>query len=576
MKNSYIRLLLPLIFLFAFSFYAFGQQEDALVKILENELDREMSYFKKTGHPPYYIDYQVNDIYTVSISSDMGSLISSDDFHIRYFSNNVRVGDYDFDNTHTQKAGYFNISMPSHSFAFIPTSNNPLAISQIIWDKTEGAYKQALRTYLSKKENPNKEKQDFPDFSKEEPNVYIEPMDEKRFSFDLTSWEKRLKSYTAPFLEDTSVFHANAQLTYYAQRKYFLSTEKSKIVQNSSYINLNISARIKSIDDNIVPYSISYFAEDSSGLPPHDSIMKEIKTFRKKLYALAKAPVAEAYTGPAILSSQATGVFFHEIFGHRVEGHRLKDDSDGHTFKDKINTKVLPKYINLAFDPTKKMFESTQLIGSYKYDDQGVKAQKVQVIEDGILKRYLMSRTPNELFHQSNGHGRSAGTLPAVSRQSNMFIETKKPKSFEYLRKKLIKECKKQGKEYGYYFKEVTGGFTNTSRYRPDVFNIQPLEVYRIYVDGRPDELVRGVSLIGTPLLMFSEIEATGSNYGVFNGICGAESGGIPVSAIAPPILVRKIETQKEPVSDVSLPILEDPYYQEILEKAQKTKKSKN
>ena len=123
----------------------------------------------------------------------------------------------------------------------------------------------------------------------------------------------------------------------------------------------------------------------------------------------------------------------------------------------------------------------------------------------------------------------------------------------------LIKECKKQGKAYGYLFRDVMGGFTNTARYMPNAFNIFPTEVYRIYTDGRPDELVRGVDLIGTPLAMFSEIAAAGNKPGVFHGFCGAESGSVPVSAIAPALLVKKIETQKKMKSQLDETILPRP-----------------
>lgn len=537
--------------------------QDKLLDILENEMEREISYFSKEEHPPYYISFQVDDFFSSSIVTEMGSLISSNDMRLRYFTNDLRVGDYNFDNTHKVENSYFGYGRTTQQFTFIPLEDSALAIKQQIWDKSEAAYKQALEAYLGKKEMDNADEQTYPDFSKEEEEVYIEPFDENLFTFKRNKWEEKLKSYSSPFLTDTNVFYARAQIGYMAQRSYFLSNEGTKIVQNSSYINLSISAQIKSVDGNIVPYSKSYYAKTPEGLPSHDSILNDIQQMKELLNKLAVAPIAEAYTGPAILSPKATGVFFHEIFGHRVEGHRLKDKSDGHTFKDKIGTKVLPKFINLTFDPTRKTYNGVDLIGAYNYDDEGVKSQKVTIIENGILKGYLMSRTPNDIYQKSNGHGRSQGIMSTVARQSNMFIETENPKSMEYLRKKLIKECKKQGKQYGYYFKEVTGGFTTTTRYRPDVFNIQPLEVYRIYVDGRPDELVRGVSLIGTPLLMFSEIQYSGDDYDVFSGLCGAESGSVPVSVIAPAMLIGKIETQKEPISDIELPILEDPYFEE-------------
>ena len=171
-----------------------------------------------------------------------------------------------------------------------------------------------------------------------------------------------------------------------------------------------------------------------------------------------------------------------------------------------------------------------------------------------------MSRTPIEGFSKSNGHGRFQSGAPyIVTRQSNMFVESTQKNSPGDLVKKLRKEAKAQGKEYAYYFKDVSGGSTQTSRYNPNAFNVSPLVVYRIYVDGRPDELVRGVDLVGTPLAMFSQITDAGSDYGIFNGMCGAESGWVPVSAVSPSLLVKQIETQKKAKNQSQGPILDKP-----------------
>jgi TldD protein len=168
------------------------------------------------------------------------------------------------------------------------------------------------------------------------------------------------------------------------------------------------------------------------------------------------------------------------------------------------------------------------------------------LVEKGILKNFLMSRTPINGFLTSNGHGRSMSGLQPVSRQSNLIVENLQPKKQDELRKELVKMIKEQKEPYGYLFDDVIGGFTNTGRYSPNAFNVTPTLVYRVYADGRPDELVRGVNLIGTPLAMFSQIVSAGGKPEVFNGTCGAESGNVPVSAISPMLLVKQIETQKK------------------------------
>ncbi|MDR0419595.1 MAG: TldD/PmbA family protein, partial [Prevotellaceae bacterium] len=256
---------------------------------------------------------------------------------------------------------------------------------------------------------------------------------------------------------------------------------------------------------------------------------------------------------------EAAGVFFHEIFGHRIEGQRLRSETDGQTFKKKVGQKVLNENLSVSMDPTLKTFNGNDLNGYYKYDEQGVRGEKVEIVKNGFLKGFLMSRTPIEGFLKSNGHARAEAGRQPTTRQSNLIVTSLKPQSEDEIRNLLIEEAKKQGKEYGYFFASVVGGFTNTGRYSPNSFNVTPTEVYRIYVDGRPDELVRGVNLVGTPLSMFAQIDYTGDNYEIFTGQCGAESGHVPVTTIAPMLLVRNIEVQKKPKSQNTLPLLERP-----------------
>ena len=170
-----------------------------------------------------------------------------------------------------------------------------------------------------------------------------------------------------------------------------------------------------------------------------------------------------------------------------------------------------------------------------------------------------MTRTPIEGFEYSNGHARAQAGFQPVSRQSNLIVETKHPYTDLELKNMLIQEAKNQGKEYGYFFKAVTGGFTQTGRSGANSFNVTPLEVYRVYVDGREDELVRGVDMIGTPLSMFSNIEHAGGEYEIFTGTCGASSGNVPVTAISPTIFVNKVELQKKPKPSVTPALLPRP-----------------
>jgi predicted Zn-dependent protease len=263
--------------------------------------------------------------------------------------------------------------------------------------------------------------------------------------------------------------------------------------------------------------------------------------------------------GPAILSGSASGVFFHEIFGHRVEGHRQKDEAEGQTFTKSLNAPVLPAFLSVVFDATKKTLGSVDLNGWYEYDDEGIPARPVTLVENGILKTFLMSRAPIQGFANSNGHGRREPGHEIVSRQSNLIVESKKQVSDAQLRQMLVDEIKRENKPYGLYFEQVTGGFTTTQRRGLQAFTVIPLMVYRVYADGRPDELVRGVDIVGTPLASFGKILATSDKPEVFNGYCGAESGSVPVSAASPALLVSEIEIQKKDRGQETPPVLPRP-----------------
>lgn len=548
------------------AFNAQAQNQDELLQVVEKELNREMQEFSKAQQPPYYLAYRINDVHSGYMASSFGSLIVSNTNDSRIMVTDIKVGDYMLDNSHPIE-DRMDLDMPygmdRNRPIELPSDNKSEAIQLLMWQQTQTAYREALSMYKAIKNMPkqNDTESVIADFSKEAPTVHVDqPIVGFEKFFDAANWSARIKKYTEPFLSVPNMVDAEATLDIGTERKYFISSEGTRIVQNRTYVYVNISASIRAEDGDILPLHKSYFAFTPQELPDEATILKDVSLMIEKLNRLRVAPVAEPYTGPAILHAHAAGVFFHEIFGHRIEGHRLKNKNDGQTFKGKLKEQVLPKTMSVVFDPTLTSFNGQALNGHYQFDDEGIKGQKVKVVENGILKSFLMSRSPLENFPNSNGHGRAqAGTEP-VSRQSNLIIENEKVVPMQELRKRLISECQKQKKPYGYLFMDVVGGFTTTERYMPNAFNIFPTEVYRIYVDGRPDELVRGVDLIGTPLAMFAEIQAADDKREVFTGFCGAESGSVPVTAISPSLFVKRIETQKKPAAQVEQPLLEKPY----------------
>ncbi len=534
--------------------------QDVLIDILKDELNREVKEFAKIESPPYYLAYRVNDVAYTQIESSFGSLVQSYSNHNRFLFTTVRVGDYTFDNTHPSEDGRWggdDMGGTGNSIQ-IPVDDSREAIQYSIWRVTQNSYKQARETLKSLKSGPPNTKNKLPDFSKATPEQFVEPPLTGNW-YNLDEWQDKVRKYSAPFQKNADMVSGDVSLQLVSERKYFVSSEGSSVVQNQRYVYLMINGSIRAKDGDIVPLHKSFFAFTPEGLPNDEVVLQEVEKLITILTKLKDAPLAEPYTGPAILDAQVAGVFFHEIFGHRIEGERLRNDMDSQTFKEKINQPVLNKNLSVIFDPTLKEFQGKPLNGFYRYDDEGVKGQRVVVVDNGILKTFLMSRTPLESVKTSNGHGRADANSDPVSRQSNLIVEATKSVAFQDLRKMLIQEAKKQGKKYGYYFKDVVGGFTTTDRFNPNAFNIFPTEVYRVYTDGRADELVRGVDLIGTPLAMFAEITAADKQSAIFTGFCGAESGSVPVTAISPSLFVRRIETQKKPQTDIESTVLKTP-----------------
>lgn len=544
-------------------FGAAAQEQDKLLQLMKSELQYSMDELKKQEHVPYYMSFRANEVYSLSISSSFGAVNAFNELEGRTLTPQIRLGSPALDNFKYNSQGALARKQQISQGVMLPLEDEFTdALREAIWRETLKRYKYACDQYDKTKAQATVSVEDedkAPCFSDTPVSSYYEaPIPAADRKVDTEAWKKRLDEISAVFREMPELQVGSASLSFNYERSYFVDSEGSSVVQNRISARVMLSARAKADDGMDLPLNKDYFAYDIADLPDNDAIIADARDMLARLKALKAAPVADPFTGPAILSGPASGVFFHEIFGHRLEGHRLK--TGGQTFKKMVGEQVLPKEFAVYCDPTLRRYAGTDLNGYYLYDNEGVKARRVDNVVDGVLKEFLMSRVPLDGFPASNGHGRTSHGGDPVSRQSNLVVETSKPYGVPALREMLKAEAKKQGKEYGYYIRTVTSGFTFTGEGGSlNSFNVTPLEVYRVYVDGREDELVRGVDMIGTPLSMFSNIVAAGDDPAVFTGSCGAESGWVPVTACSPTIYVSQIETQRRGQSRDIPPILPAP-----------------
>ena len=535
-----------------------------LLEVLRAELERNAAVLGQQPQPAYFIAYQVTDAQTTVIEAQAGKLRSSIQQRERWLDVDLRVGSYDFDNTHPRQEA------PSWMAARyplqLPLRDDERALRQLLWQATVSAYEEAAESYtkaLSERSVRVQDTEDVPDFSREVPRRDVRQLAEHR-DLDTGLWASRLRELSALFVPHPWIYSHRVRLQYSSVQKFLVNTEGTELAWSEQFVFLSIAAQTRADDGMELPLYRTYFGFRPEELPPVEVIRREILQLIETLRQLRQAPVLETYSGPAILSGEAAGVFFHEILGHRLEGHRQKDPNSAQMLRDLLGKPILPPFLDVVFDPTQRYRDGVPLAGSYLYDDEGVPGQRVVAVEAGVLRGFLLNRTPIPGFLHSNGHGRRQPGLPSVARQSNLLVFARESLSPEQLRERLRQECRRQGKEFGLLFASVEGGFTFTVRTIPNAFNVMPLVVYKVYADGRPDELVRGVDFIGTPLTAFAHIVAAGSDVGVFNGLCGAESGNVPVSASAPSLLVSQIEVQKKAKSDERPPILPPPLLEPV------------
>jgi len=524
---------------------------------MKAEIDREMAALRSQKEPAHYLAYQLVEQRIVNLEADGGALIADSDDTARNLDVEVRVGAPDLDNTRALADDSNNLNAPLTRRGVVPFGDDKQALTNALWLETDRRYRESVNAlgYVRQDQATLKKSTDTPDFSKAPAEVFVQAPAKLEFSKD--KWVERLRRCSAKALAGQAT-RGQCQILFQVYTTYFVNSEGTQLQQSWTNAQLSVSVGVKADDGMNLARLEQRFGRTPADLPGDGEVDKMIATVTSDLDALHDAPLAEPYVGPAILEGRASGVFFHEVFGHRIEGHRQKDKTGGQTFASYVGKDIAPEWLSVYDDPQIVTLNGVQLNGFYRFDDEGVRARHVSLIDKGKLVGFDMGRNPIKGFPQSNGHGRRMPGLPPVARQGNLVVAVEKSVPRDDLQKLLIEEIKRQKRPYGMIFTDISGGFTNTSAFAPQAFKVNPVMAYRLYPDGRR-ELVRGIDISGTPLIALQKIRAASREIETFNGVCGAESGWVPVSASAPSLLVETLEIEKGYIPPDRPPVLNPP-----------------
>jgi len=532
-------------------------KRSAILDVLKAENEREMAALQTQKEPAHYLAYQLVQQRVVNLESEGGALITDSDDTVRNLDVEVRVGKPELDNSRALADDTNGLNAPLTRRGVVPFGDDKEALSNALWLETDRRYREAVSAlgYVRQDQSTLKARTVAPDFSREKPEVHVEAP--TTLEFNKAQWVERLKRCSAKALKGQAT-RGTCNVVFQQSTAYIVNSEGSQIQTSWTNAQLSVSVGVKADDGMNLSRLEQRFGRTPADLPPDSEVDKMLATVTGDLDALHDAPLADPYVGPAILEGRAAGVFFHEVFGHRIEGHRQKDLTSGQTFASYVGKDIAPDWLSVYDDPEIVTLNGVQLNGFFRYDDEAVHARRVSLIDHGKLVGFLMGRNPIPGFAHSNGHGRRSPGLPPVARQGNLVVEVAKSVPRSDLEKLLIEEIKKQHRPYGMIFTDISGGFTNTSAFAPQAFKVNPVMAYRLYPDGKR-ELVRGIDISGTPLVALQSIRAASREIETFNGVCGAESGWVPVSASAPSLLLEKIEVEKGFVPPDRPPLLQPP-----------------
>jgi TldD protein len=578
-----------------------SQDNDQTLRAMRDEMARSKTRLELnipgTRQPvrPYYVEYRLLDLDVREIVAEFGTLVTTTHGRNRFMNVEARVGTYKLDSSNFISDEGFRGFIGSQGSVGIDRDYDSLR--QDLWIATDQAFKQAVETYSRKQAYLSSlaRQSNIDDFSKAEPIQQIEPLVTP--DWGNRNWEQEARDSSATLRLFPDIYES--RVTYYLvyATEYLLTSEGTEIRTNRTYAAVEGGMNTLANDGMPLGHLYASYAPRPADLPNVDAVRKGLNVSASELMALRAAPPAQDYTGPVLFEARAAAPLLAEVFGPAMNGSRpplafqpvveqmlsgLGGKSD---WTGRIGSRVLPPTVSLVDDPGAKEYHGTPLLGGYAVDDEGVRAQKVTVVDKGNLKELLMSRRPGPDSETSNGHGRSGFLGDAKATMSNLFFNASETVSPGELKKKFLDECRSEKLEYCIVVREMDnpalsllhqedfsellasfGGGAGTG-------DRLPLLVYKIYPEDGREEIIRGARIIGVNTRALRNLAGIGNDNFVYNymqsqiagfagtalGAFGSAQGGLPASVVAPSLLFEELEVRGARGEPKRLPLLPAP-----------------
>jgi len=513
---------------------------DAVMTAMSDELNRSMSELQlKDLDKPYFMQYVILDEEEYSGQATFGALTSWNAVRQRSLQVQVRVGNYQLDNSE------FVVGRGNSSF-MQPTQtsldNDYRALRHSLWLATDSAYKQSLELLARKRAFLQNKIQDdqVPDFSKEEPILAIKTR--QQVKVDAADLQERLRTWSRLFQSFPEIQKSGVEMTVRLTHRYIVNSEGTRVLQPALLIMVEAEASTQAPDGMQISQVIPFYARSFDALPSSKKIENSIRQLAEDLKAIQSAPVLkEDYSGPVLLAGPASPDFFVRILAPNLTGQRgpmsdrFQQSARGGDLLDRMNRPVLPAYFSVQDDPALQRYGTDPLIGNYDIDDQGVPARRVSLVEGGILTDLLMARRPIAGHLQSNGHGRSGYPGRETAQISNLLITASQGKSYEELKQELVLRCREERLSYGIVIKALG----------PVSSGLLPVLIYKVNVEDGREEMVRGLNPAAFTVRSLRHIQAAGDEMAVVNRIVGIPGAETPVSVAAPSVLLEEMELKR-------------------------------